>query len=435
MGRLIRGIVAALGLTNSMAWANEDFTVGLSLDGRYTDNATRVAEEAAQVEELQTRAGLTATGALEGVWSRLDANLNLEHREYSEQTYDDQTRLLGGADVILGKPRGALELLLGYSSQEFLVNPTLGDVAENLDRRTTLLTRVTASGAKKTGSGPSVWVEHADVQLQLNDFADSRRLGWGAGYRREMPGSSAWGLEYETYDLEYVRLDEEFTLSKFSVLYERASRRWTMRSAIGVNEAGLEDDSETETEPFYELSLNYDAAVHVFNFDATSFISDTSQGGRANVERTLLTGGGLDGFIDEQAVDQFVSDSYSLGWIYNGLCAVCSVNTSAVYSSEEYFNFTEYDADIVALEVALAYSLNRAANLGVSVGNSEYNVASAAGGRGDYSEQNVRIGITFTNIVRDGSLGLEVANTKRDFDDAEGYNAAYVRASFHYQFL
>lgn len=431
MGRRRWVALAALGMTSSAAWAQHDFAMGLYLDGRYTDNATRVAEGSAQVEELQTGAGLSAEGELNGPWSRLDANLSLEHRRYSEQTYEDENRLLGGANLLLGKQDGLFELALGYASQEFVVNPTMGDTADNLDRRTTLSSRVTAAGDRKTGSGPSAWVEYAETQLQVNDFADSRRSGGGIAYRRAYP-TSAWTVEYETYDLEYVVLDEEFTLSTLSAIYERSSRHWDMRLAVGANEAELENSSETE--PYYELTLNYDAAVHQFDLSATSFISDTSQGGRAGVERTLLSEG-LDGFVGEEVVDQFVTDRYSLGWSYAGLCTLCTLRTSISYSSEEYYNFTEYDADSLGVELGLSYLLNRDTSLFVSIGESDYDVGEGAVGRGSFSEQNARVGVEFSSIIRDGSLGLEVGYSDREFDDAEGYDTTYVRMNFRYELM
>lgn len=431
MGRRLLGAMLVLGWVDSAAWAQHDFAMGLFLDGRYTDNATRVAEESAQVEELQTGAGISADGSLSGTWTRFDANLSLEHRRYSEQTYEDENRLLGGADLVLGKRDGLFELALGYDSQEFLVNPTEGDAADNLDRRTTLSSRFTASGDRKTGSGPSAWLEYAETQLKVNDFADSRRSGGGLTYRRAYPTSS-WGLEYETYDLEYIALDEEFSLSRLSAIYERASRRWDMQLAIGANEAGLEDS--TETEPYYEFSLNYDAAIQQFSLAATSFISDTSQGGGTGVERTLLTAG-VDGFVGEDVVDQFVSERYTLGWSYVGMCAVCTVRASASYSSEEYFTFTQFDAESLGVELGLSYLLNPDTSLLASVGGSDYDVGPEALGRGSFSEQNARLGLSFNALIRDSTLGVEVGYADREFDDAEGYDTAYARVTFRYELL
>ncbi len=253
----------------------EPIQASVRIAPEYSDNALKTATGAKSEWRIRSKLGLKYKS--DGSVVDTNINLGLISNQYLKNTYDDETYVIGSANIDLIILPSRLSWLFHSTHDRGLSSDYLTDTPDNRVNRSIYKTgpviNLKLSDVDSARLGLSRVFTVFDQETSKDNTRDIANMNWFHGLNSTTRLES--DLEYLDVKFDNGGLDYEQVRVGFGVAGSWLKGNYKVKG--GLARLRYSDGSKGEG-PFYELSLDYQEAGYVADLSAVRRLTDTTVG-------------------------------------------------------------------------------------------------------------------------------------------------------------
>lgn len=353
--KLLSLLIAGAGFSAG-ASANE-FAAQVNLSTRYTDNATKVAED--PIEERQDKYELGINGFYENDLIDAGADYIASAHRFQKETQEDRNLVEGDSHLRIGKQTQLFDLLLTHSRRSLRSSAEDLELLSNRDERQMFSVIPSFHLGLTSADRLLVSGSYTEVDYRFNEERNAEYTGASLAWQRDFSAAHGMDLSAQHTKVEF----EFFPVADYQYRSAMLAYRVNLRSlsytlAAGYNQTERDLDDQENSGPSFRAEAQYDAGVHQLSLYAEQRITDSSLGdgnrGELGVPRP--------GDVSAEGVDQIERRSLELTWTTQALCERCEFGVNLGSREDEYLT-APLSNDERSGGVSLSYRFSQAARI------------------------------------------------------------------------
>lgn len=404
----------------------QNFTHQLALEteARYSDNGRRATTNT--INEWQDEIGMRWNLGYDSPITKLNANYQWRHVDYTKDSQADDNYLIGESIVGFNDATGSYGLVAGHNQHRVLQNIEAADVSGNKEDKRVLFISPFSRVQITPRDQVQLSFDYRDLQHEVRQQYDYDQATIAIDYQHQI--NKITGVSFNLSETRQSYGDNDYydyDIQRSTIMLWRSLRHFQYKLTYGLNK--VDTLGGNKTQPLYGITLSFNYPIGFYSIKYDNFITDVSE---SSLEQDDLYG--LDWQLNNLGSQSVNRERLHLHVASEIFSPTFIMLVNWIYEKDEYLSIDEQQDTHIA-SLSFEYKLKPLHKV-YSLTNHIKRDAKNNIFQSDFDYYRYEVGYQY-HWMRKSDVTAYFSDVGRRSSDARLYDEKVVGIRFYHQFL